>query len=181
MRVLSIAIVMLLAPAVTFAQGAPVRTAALPTAVRQSIAEMNAICRDASGTPGRSPELIKIADLNGDGMNDYVVDMGSFNCEGAASVMVNGQSGANVTVFVGGPNNTAAKAWTDSVYGNRIDRTGARPRLYVDVAAISCGQRNAANLAFAAWQFCSRPLNWNATKKAFEFAPMAEKRPLPKN
>jgi len=178
MRAVLVAMIALLLPGAAFAQGG---AGALPASVRQKIAELNAICRDSTGTPGRSPGLVKVVDLNGDGLSDYVIDAGSFNCGGAASAMVNGQSGADLSIYVGGANNTATKAWSASVYGNRIDQTGSRPRLYVDVAAQFCGQRNAANLPFAAWQFCSRPLNWVAAKRIFEFAPLAEKRPIPQN
>lgn len=118
-------------------------------------------------------------DLNGDNFPEYIVDAGTFNCEGAASVMSNGQAGASLTIFAGGPNNTAVRAYSDSVYGNRIDRTGGRVRLFVDVAAQRCGQRNAANLPFSRWEFCSMPLNWDPAKRIFVLGSLAEKRRLP--
>lgn len=58
----------------------------LPAVVQQDLLEMTRMCRDAGGKPAKSPGLLQIADLTGDGLPDYVVDQGVFNCEGAASL-----------------------------------------------------------------------------------------------
>ncbi|ACK49218.1 hypothetical protein Msil_0238 [Methylocella silvestris BL2] len=150
----------------------------LPLELRRYIVELNNSCKEAGGAPGKSSNLVKFADLTGDAVVDYVVDVSAYECGGAASALSAGQSGAAVAVFVGGPNNTAVKAYDNTVYGVNIDESGPKPRLYIDVAALDCGQKNAAKLPFSSWKFCSRPLDWNAAKNTFVFAPLAEARPV---
>jgi hypothetical protein len=171
-----------LIPAVTCAQVPTGRAATpLPSAVRQWVIDLGKICTDASGRPGKSPDIIKYADLTGDGIMDYIVEEGAFNCEGAATAMENGQSGSDVSVFVGGAGNTATRVYSGSVYATRIDKSGPRPRLYVGVSGQLCGQRNAANLSFAQQDFCLRPLNWVPARHTLVLAPVSEKRPFPQN
>jgi hypothetical protein len=146
-----------------------------PTAVRTAVAGATAVCREAGGRPGRSPELVKTADLNGDGMIDYVVDWSLYQCVGAVSAMENGQSGHTVEVLVGGPGNTAASAYGNSVYGAKVETVAGKSRLWVDVAAMDCGQ-NARGVPFSNWQFCSRALVWDKATREFAFAPLSQKR-----
>lgn len=173
-------ILVALLPAIAAAP-APVtpRATPLPAAVREYVIELGRMCTDVGGTTGKSPDIIKSVDLTGDGLVDYVVDAAAFNCEGAASALSNGQSGSDVSVFVAGPANSAAKAYSGSVYATRIDESGPRARLYVGVSGQLCGQRNAAGRPFAEQTFCLRPLNWLAARHAFVLAPIAEKRPFP--
>jgi hypothetical protein len=56
---------------------------------------------------------------------------------------------------------------------------GPKPRLWIDVAAQQCGQRNAAKLPFSDWQFCSRPLDWDPAKRTLVLASISEKRAVP--
>jgi hypothetical protein len=171
-------ILMGLLPATGLVQAAT-RQAFLPLPVRQSLIAMAKTCTDAGGTPGKSSGVIQYADLNGDGTDDYVFDQAAFICEGATSATENGQAGAEIAIFVGGSGNGAVKVYSNNVYGNHIDRSHSPARLYIDVAAQLCGQRDATRLPFARWEFCSRPLNWNAAKHAFVLAPLSEKRPVP--
>jgi hypothetical protein len=152
--------------------------ASLPPELRKHLASLDGECRDYGGRPGKAPQLVKSADLTGDGRPDYVVDLNGYNCEGAASAMAAGQSGAAMVVFVSGPANSARRAFDGLTYGTKIVTGGGRSRLYLDVAGVDCGQRAAANIPFSNWKFCSRPLNWNAAKQAFVFAPLAEAKPI---
>ncbi len=172
-------VVLILAAAIAPAQRPPVRFAnQLPMAVRKAVALANDTCREAGGAPGKSPDLVRYADLNGDGIGDYVVDWAAHDCQGAVSAMVNGQSGSMVVVLAGGPGNIAAEAYSASVYGAKIETIAGKSTLWVDVAALDCGQRNAATMPFARWKFCSRPLAWNAARRAFVLGPLAQARPI---
>jgi len=144
-----------------------------PAPVRADLAALHAECRSYGGRPGASPSLLKSADLNGDGLADYVIDQGGYDCDGAASAMGAGQSGAAVRVYAGLPGGGAKLAWQNTAYGTTIATAGARARLWIDTAGFECGQRN-PNLPFSAWTFCSRPLNWSAAKAAFVYAPLSE-------
>lgn len=162
-----LALMIAVLPGMAAAQPLPSRSAPVPAAVRAWVTELAGMCRDSGGRPGRSPQLTKFADLTGDGVTDYVVDTGAFNCEGAASALVNGQQGADLKVFVGGAGNTATQAWQGSVYSNTIETKAGRPRLWVGLSGLSCGQRNAARLTFAEQAACERALDWDPRRRGF--------------
>lgn len=151
--------------------------APLPVAVRAHLAELAKACREYGGRPGAMPALVQSADLTGDGLADYVVDLNVYNCEGAASAMGAGQSGAAVAVFVSGPGGVARRAYDNTTYGANIATAGGKARLWLDTAGFECGQRG-ANIPFSNWKFCSRPLNWNPAKGAFAYAPLVEAKPI---
>jgi len=149
----------------------------LPMELRRFIVDLNKQCQEFSGKPGKSPNLVTFADLTGDGVLDYVIDVHNYECTDTSSdAMLNGQSGGTIVIFVGGANNTATKSFTESVYGSKVEQASGKSRIYLDVAAANCGQRNAANIPFSDWKFCSRPLDWDAAKAAFKFAPLAQAR-----
>jgi hypothetical protein len=149
----------------------------LPMELRRFIVDLHKQCQEFGGKPGKSPKLVTFADLTGDGVLDYVIDVHNYECsDTSAEAMLNGQSGGTIVIFVGGANNTATKAFTESVYGSNIDQASGKARIYLDVAAANCGQRNAANVPFSDWKFCSRPLDWDAAKGSFKFAPLAQAR-----
>ena len=148
----------------------------LPMEIRKAVNEVNAECKDAGGKPGKSSKLIKFIDLNGDGLMDFVMDRAFYECDGAASAVSAGQSGNAVIIFVGGPNNTAKQAYHAVSQGVDVVTTNGKKRLYVAVMGPDCGQKPSSKRAMADVAVCSRPLNWNAGKQAFELAPMSEKR-----
>jgi len=141
-----------------------------PQALLAHVRELAGVCRDAGGKAGQSPNLVTVADLNGDGAMDYAVYVGGFNCEGAASALESGQSGSGLAVFVGGPGGTARRAYDDVVYDVRLDKP--TNRLVVSVAGESCGQRNAARVPFSEIRACERPLVWNPQKQTFVYGPI---------
>lgn len=145
----------------------------LPAQVRADLAALGQECRDYGGKPGPAPELVKSADLNGDGVADHVIDQNAYNCDGAASAMGAGQSGAAIRVYAGLPGGGAKLAWQNTAYGTKV----AGGRLWVDTAGVDCGQR-AANIPFSDWKFCSRPLDWNTAKGAFVYAPLSQAKPV---
>lgn len=149
-----------------------------PASVTKDVLELHAMCREAGGKPGRSPGLIQMADLNGDGLADYVVDINSYNCEGAPSAMGAGQSGAVVSIYVAGPGNTARKVWNGLAFEAKIEGAGAKRRVWLAIQGRDCGQKNAATLSMAEQKGCNRPLTWDATKHTFKYGPLAEVRPF---
>ena len=155
---------LLLAPGAAAVSAPP-----LPAAVKTYVGEFDTLCRDAGGKPGKhDPAMIQRGDFNGDGVADYVVNIGGYNCDGAASAIDNGQSGAAVAVFAGG----TSKAWSGSAYGASIEGG----KLYLDTAGLDCGQRNAASVPFSELKACSRPLVWNAASKKFVWGPLSQAR-----
>lgn len=150
----------------------------LPLVIRKAIDEANFQCKDSGGKPGKSSKLINFIDLTGDGVIDYVMDLANYDCEGAASALSGGQNGSAVTIFVGGPGNTAKEAYHDVVQAPEVVTAGGVKRLYVGVMGRDCGQKNAQKMAFADVDVCLRPLNWKPDKQIFELGPLSERRPF---
>ena len=150
----------------------------LPMEIRRAVNEVNALCKDSGGRPGRSSKLIKFVDLTGDGVTDYVMDLGYYDCQDAASAVSAGQSGNAVTIFVGGPNNTARKAFNAVSQGVEIETKGGAPRMLIAVMGPDCGQRNAASLPMSQVAVCMRPLRYDPVRQVFVLGPLSEKRPF---
>lgn len=154
------------------AQTRPRAPKQLPVEVQKHIAGLAKSCKEMGGKPSKSPGLLSFADLNADGIVDYIVDVQQFNCEGAgASAFTNGQSGSDVSVYAGTPDGQARQAFAGSVYSVQLDKAAEPPKLTVGVAGLACGQKNAASLPFSAIKSCERVLVWDAGKKALVLGP----------
>jgi hypothetical protein len=112
---------------------------------------------------------VKRADLNGDSKEDFVLDVGSVNCDGAASIYGDREKG--ITVYAGDGSRGAVEAFSDMVYGAKIEGTGPAAKLWLTVSGSQCGKQPAAD--FASESFCDRALSWNAAKKKFDYAPVS--------
>jgi hypothetical protein len=77
-----------------------------PAAVATALKEVAGICTEVGGK-ALTDNAVKRADLNGDGNEDYVLDVGSVHCDGAASVYGDREKG--VTVYVG--DDKGGKRW----------------------------------------------------------------------
>lgn len=147
-----------------------------PAAVQSRIDEMKQECSGV-GTPGKSPGLITAADLTGDGILDYILDEGAFNCEGAAALF-SGSGGSQVSVYVGTPDGQAFDAFGHGAFGVQVDRTTKPARLYLGVGGPLCGQHVTPDMARAAYTSCMRPLQWNVGTRKMEFAPVSQIKPI---
>ena len=145
----------------------------LPTGVAASVKSRGDTCREVGGTP-RTGDVVKHVDLNADGKEDFVVDVGSANCDGAASIYGDREKG--VAVYVGDGMGGATEAFSDSVYGATIEGQGSAARLWLAVSAQRCGEKPAVDFATA--NFCDRVLVWNAQTKQFDYAPVSTVRML---
>lgn len=141
---------------------------ALPAAVAAAVKSVADVCTEVGGKP-LTADAVKRADLNGDGKPDFVLDVGSVNCEGAASVYGDREKG--VLVYVGDGAGGAKEAFNGSVYGARIEGAGPAAKLWLTVSGAQCGKKPAAD--FASESFCDRPLAWNAGKQSFDYAPVS--------
>ena len=56
-----------------------------PAPVASALREFTGICTEVGGK-ALTTDAIKRADLSGDGNEDYILDVGSVHCDGAASV-----------------------------------------------------------------------------------------------
>ena len=146
----------------------PATPAKLPAIVAASVKSLDDTCREVGGKPLNSA-VVKRVDLNADGKEDFVVDVGSANGVGAASIYGDREKG--VSVYVGDGKGGATEAFSDIVYGVAIEGTGPAAKLWLTVSAQLCGKKPAAD--FATENFCDRALVWNAQTRKFDFAPVA--------
>lgn len=144
------------------------KTAPLPAVVAADLQSVANQCREVGGTP-QAGDAVKRVDLNGDGNEDFVLDVGAVNCDGAASIYGDREKG--VTVYAGDGHGGAVSVFSESVFGAKIEGTGASTKLWLTVSGAQCGKKPARD--FASETFCDRPLVWNATSKKFEYAPVA--------
>lgn len=147
------------------AQGRP------PAAVLAAVQDMDTMCREF-GTPGDKSGLLQTADLNGDGVTDWVLDQGVYVCNGAASLF-GGTGGSPVSVWAGQPGGGASAPFTHYAQGARIESG----RVWLTVGGELCG-KGKAGLSRADMEYCERPLAWNARAGTFDWAPLGEIRPL---
>lgn len=138
-----------------------------PELVRIALGTLADDCRSSGGTP-RTERAVQRADLNGDDHADYVLYAGWIDCEGAAGVY--GDRTKPISVFRADARAGAQEVFADSVYGARIESTGAAPRLWLTVSATLCGRPPA--LTFAGESFCDRAIEWNAAAGRFDYAPL---------
>jgi len=168
-----LAALVLLIGSPAFSEGTATTQGKLPTIVSASLKSLDDTCREVGGNPLNS-DVIKRVDLNADGKDDFVVDVGSTNCEGAASVYGDREKG--VAVYVGDGMGGATEAFSDSVYGATIEGTGPVAKLWLTVSAQRCGKKPAVD--FATENFCDRALVWNAKTKQLQYAPVSTVRML---
>jgi hypothetical protein len=140
----------------------------LPASVAADLKTAVAMCTDAGGK-ALTEAAVKRADLNADGHEDYVLDIGSINCDGAASIYGDREKG--VTGYVADAAGGAKSAFSDSVYRAKIEGAGPTAKLWLGVSGEQCGKKPAAD--FASESFCDRYIVWNAQTHKFDYAPVA--------
>lgn len=145
----------------------------LPLAVQKELAEMVKVCRDVSGKPMKSPGLLTVADLTGDGLPDFVINQGAFNCDGAAS-LYSGSGGSQVSAYVGTPDGRAFQAFSSGSFDVKVDKSVKPAKLQVVVGGQLCGQRVTANMPRSEYKSCWRPVDWSERKRKLDFAPVSQ-------
>ena len=151
--------------------------ARLPGEVKRYVAELDRSCRRNGSTPAEHPQLVRSVDLTSDAIPDYVIDVGRYQCIGSLSLFYGAHVGNPVVIFVGSRGRTVRKAYESYAYRVFLEPSGQLPRVHLVVAALACGQKLEANTPFSDWEFCSRPLDWNAEKGTFVVAPLEQARP----
>lgn len=145
----------------------------LPAAVQNELSKLATLCRSAGGTPIKSPELLAITDLTGDGLSDYVIDEGAFECRDAYSIF-GGTAGSMMSVYVGTNNGEALKAFEARKHEIDLDKSVKPTKLNLSVEGESCGQRITADTVHSNYLHCWRSVVWNKTQRKMRFAPLSQ-------
>jgi len=106
--------------------------------------------------PGASaPNLVDRVDLNGDKLDDWIVDAGRYPCPSRPAVAA--AAGAQVTVFKGIEGGIAVPAFQRAAFGSRLQRTAEGvPVLWVTLGGSDCGGEPQAR--------CERRVVWRAER-----------------
>lgn len=140
----------------------------LPAMVVADLKATAAECTDVGGV-AKTENAVKRVDLNGDGKQDYVLDVGSIQCDGAPSIY--GDRDKSVTIYAGDGAGGARSAFKEWAYEAKLEGSGQAAKLWLTVMGKNCGSKPAAD--FASETFCDRHVVWNPKSQNFEFAPVS--------
>jgi hypothetical protein len=144
MRIAALLAGLVLLPAAVFAQPGN-----LPKEVQAAIEENKKACRESVKL---GPAFIAEKDVNGDGVKDYVLDYGEFECEGSASFFC-GTGGCLTQVFASLPGGGYVKALDSNVRDIQFRKVRGRSAIVLDLHGSACGKVGAAP--------CPRTLVWD--------------------
>jgi hypothetical protein len=158
------------------------RTLRMATAVAMGLVAVSAHAAPSDGTPklvsayaqqmvlmcplakGAAPVAPDRADLNGDGLLDWVFDSSRQTCAATSSMAKT--YGSLVTVFLATPQGDAQPAFQRAGFGAHMERVAGKARLIVTVAGSDCGEAKPEAR-------CDRAVTWTATTKRLELAPIS--------
>jgi hypothetical protein len=126
-----------------------------PPAVTQKIVAMDTACRGAGGRPGGGTYIF-VHDFSGDGVNDFLISEGNYNCIGKSDAFrAGGKAVVEIYVTSGGD---AFRAFYEVLRGYRILDTRPRTVQIVREAA-ACGRAPSAT--------CTVTLRWDPPSRKF--------------
>ncbi|WP_439578221.1 hypothetical protein [Elioraea sp.] len=131
--------------------------AAQPEPIARTNAESFQACREAGGTPSLNPGYETRVDLNGDGIEDYILDFQQFTCANAWSYFC-GSAGCPLAVFIssgGGFKNQSL----GHVQGWRLIQ-GSPPVIEVSLHGAMCRAGGIGS------EGCTRAFAWNGRELA---------------
>ena len=94
-------------------------------------------------------------DINGDGIDDFILDYGQFAC-GANSLLYCGSAGCVTEVFASLSGGKFAKVLDENVRGIEFKTVRGRPAMLLELHGSACGKAGSAP--------CSATLYWNGEK-----------------
>jgi hypothetical protein len=143
------------------------RIGAVPPSVANALAALTDECRRVDGIP-HAEDAIRRADLNADGVEDFVLFAGWIVCENASSVY--GDREKALAVFAGDGEGGAAQAFSELVYDASIESQGEAVQFWLTTSAERCGRPRAE--VFADETFCDRAIVWHSDEARFEYTPL---------
>lgn len=135
----------LLLPAVVGAQQ-------LPSVVQRAISENDSVCGTNAKHLGG---FITKRDITGTGKPGYIIDYGSFECDGSRSFFC-GTAGCLLQIFAPDDAGGYQKVIDDNIQAYRLGRQGGRATITLNVHGSACGRSGAS--------LCKMTLFWNGTK-----------------
>lgn len=117
---------------------APTKT--YPVLAANIIADARAECRSVGGKSMTvSGDAVQVFDLNGDGLQDYLVDYGQFRCNGAESIFC-GTAGCLVEAVMATSAKQFVRVPMDNLRGYEVVKADGVTLLQVNLHGSACGQ-----------------------------------------
>lgn len=120
-------------------------------------------------TPALAAQLVQQVDLNGDKVDDWVIDAGRYLCATRPAVFTD--EGYQVTIFMGRADGRALPAFQRVAFGSRIEgkpETGYS--LWLTLGGRDCGEDSPK-------AHCDRRVVWRMPAGRFDLADLAKKPP----
>lgn len=146
----------------------------LPTIVQSEVNEMVKSCSELGGKFTRLPELLTTVDLTGDGISDYVLNQGAYQCDGPGASTYSGSGGSQVYIYVGSSDGQAYLAFFSGAFDVKINKATKPAKLQIVVAGKLCGQRNTEKLSNSQLKSCWRPIEWTKSELKMDFASLSQ-------
>jgi hypothetical protein len=117
----------------------PARAADYPDVVKAAIDDARKQCVEAGGKPGLDDAMASVADLDGNGGEDWVLDLGKLQCDGAASLFC-GTGGCGLQIFLWQRGSEWKLAFDDNVRGWKRVKVNGRPGLLFHLHGSACNR-----------------------------------------
>jgi hypothetical protein len=117
--------------------------------------EINMAIKDCDEKVKFEKGFLTRRDVNGDGIEDFVLDYGHFIC-GQRSTDYCGSAGCLTQVFASLPDGKFIKSLDENVRGIKFTAVHGRPAMLLDLHGSYCGKAGAAP--------CNETLYWNGEK-----------------
>jgi hypothetical protein len=124
----------------------------LPPEVQSSIDDA---MKDCDGKVKFEKGFLTRRDINGDGIDDFILDYGHFAC-GANISLYCGTAGCSTEVFASLSGGKFAKVLDENVRGIAFKTVRGRPAMLLELHGSACGKAGSAP--------CSETLYWNGEK-----------------
>lgn len=118
--------------------------------------EQAAVCRDLHGTPRILPSYQTVRDLNGDGQDDFLVNLANLECENAWSAFC-GSGGCPVSAWLSDPGGGYARFDFGYLEGVEVKESTPLPKVVAGYHGSLCGEpeRIGADTCTRTWTFAS--------------------------
>ena len=148
----------------------PVYGAKLPASVDSELQELARFCRLLGGRPHGFQQAVERADLNGDGITDYVLDDSELQCYGASGSvgMFGNRNGGGVTVFLGRADGKAEKSIFITARSVQKSIMSANRRNFTSAWRVHTAAKRPKAKKRDGYEKCSRPLKWNDKSRRFQ-------------
>lgn len=131
----------------------------LPTVLHRELDALRQMCQNSGGRITASPDLLSKADVNGDGIDDYIVNENHIQCS-------KGQDTASVQVFISTDTKQVMPPISQEATAVRVDSRAKPAQLQLQVRGSLCGKKS-GTAAAACW----RPWIWNGRTQKLQLGP----------